>query len=66
MWEHLCVVCVGLMILGTRIFSVDACCTFPQCILAVYPLDRRCEWCYDDQNLHWILSDISSLLCHCH
>ena len=31
-----------------------------------YPFDRRCDWSCGDQNLHWILSGASLLLCSCH
>ena len=31
-----------------------------------YPLERWCDWPCGDQNLHWILSRVSSLLCGCH
>ena len=31
-----------------------------------YPFDRRCDWFCGDQNLHWILSGASLLLCGCH
>ena len=39
--------------------------SFTQCVLPVIPL-RGCDWCYDDQSLHWMPSRASSLLCVCH
>ena len=34
-----CIASVGLIFFGVRaVFSVDACCLFPQCILAIIPL----------------------------
>ena len=36
MWEHPCVACVSLIFFGERaVFSMDACCLFPQCMLAI-------------------------------
>ena len=38
LWEHPFVVCVGLMLFGTRaIFSIDVCHLFSQCVLAIPP-----------------------------
>ena len=53
---------------GTRaVFSMDACLLSLSSVYAGhYPLERWCDWRCGDQNLHWILSRVSSLLCGCH
>ena len=53
---------------GTRaVFSMDACLLSLSSVYAGhYPLERWCDWPCGDQNLHWILSRVSSLLCGCH
>ena len=53
---------------GTRaVFSMDACLLSLSSVYAGhYPLERWCDWRCGDQNLHWILSRVSSLLCDCH
>ena len=39
LWEHPFVVCVGLLLFGTRAaFSIDVCHLFSQCVLAIIPL----------------------------
>ena len=39
MWEHPCVVYVGLTFFGVRVvFSIDDCHLFPQCMLAIIHL----------------------------
>ena len=65
MCEHPYLGCVGLIFFffffGVRAgFSMDDCCLFPWCMLAVIFL-IGVEWC-DDQSLHWILSGASHLL----
>ena len=53
---------------GTRaVFSMDACLLSLSSVYAGHsPLERGCDWRCGDQNLHWILSRVSSLLCGCH
>lgn len=58
MRECLCVDCVGLIFSGTEsVFSMDACCLFPQCILVIILLIRdvtgvvvtgACTGCWQD------------------
>lgn len=45
---------------------MDACHVFPQSVLAIIPLMRRCGLCCGDQSLHRMLGGVSSLFCVCH
>ena len=45
---------------------MDAYHVFPQSVLAIIPLIRRCGLCCGDQSLHWMLGGVSSLFCGCH
>lgn len=62
MWEHPC----GFDIWGAGVvFSVDDYHLFAQCVLAIIPPDKGCDWGCGDQTPCWILSRkrASSLLC---
>ena len=61
-----CVARVGLMFLVQGLFLVWMPVPLSSVCPSRYPLDRRCDWCCDDQSLHWMLSGGSSLLCGCH
>lgn len=65
MGTSLCRLCDSNIFGARSALSIDAYHVFLQCVLPIIPL-RGCDWCYDDQSLHWGLIRASSLLCACH